>query len=667
MRSFTEYLSLTLHRAERFLLGREKSPLESGIFRHISLIAFFAWVGLGADGLSSSCYGPEEAFLALGGHVHLAVFLALATALTVATIAISYSQIIELFPSGGGGYLVATRLLSPTAGVISGSALVVDYILTIAVSVVSGVDALLSFTSHADSPYRIVLCLVVILALVMLNLRGVKESIAALLPIFIFFVVTHAILLFGSLGQHLGDIPVLMTRSVSETRTSFGQIGIWATLFLFLRAYSMGAGTYTGIEAVSNGLPVLREPRVRTGKRTMLYMAASLAVTAGGILIAYRLLGVEREPGQTLNATLLHHFADGWNRGGAIPWGSAFVALALLAEGSLLFVAAQTGFVDGPRVLASMAVDHWVPNRFANLSNRLVTGNGILLMGIAASAAILYTRAELRSLVVMYSINVFVTFSLSQLGMVRHWWQARRSIKGWLHRLLVNGMGMVLSMGILVVTVSLKFFQGGWLTVIVTGAFIGVAFLVRRHYRRVGFALTMLNLLVENPLPEAEMREKREQPGRTAAIFVNRYDGLGLSTVAKVHALLGTGLNRLIFLSVAQIDSDEFRGEERVAALLKARRQDLSRYSQLAEQAGIEAEVHLGVGTDVVEELEKLALTVAASHHDVLFVAGQIVFERETLATRLLHNEVAFALQKRLIFRGLNVVVLPVTVPEEAL
>jgi amino acid transporter len=662
MRSLTASIGSALRGVERVLLGREKSPTERGIFHRLSLIAFFAWVGLGADGLSSSCYGPEEAFLALQGHGHLTIFLALATAATVAIIAASYTQIIQLFPGGGGGYIVATKLLSPTAGVISGSALVVDYVLTIAVSIASGVDALLSFSSHANSPYKLLFCLVAILFLVTLNLRGIKESVRILLPIFLLFVATHVVLIFGSLASHAGELPGVFSGSISGTRESIESIGFWTTLFIFLRAFSMGAGTFTGIEAVSNGLPVLREPRVRTGKRTMLYLALSLAITAGGILIAYRLFGITHQPGRTLNATLLHSLADGWN-GGAIPIGTIFIFLALLAEGSLLFVAAQTGFVDGPRVLSSMAIDRWVPNRFANLSSRLVTRNGVLVMGVAAAAALIYARATVRHLVVMYSINVFVTFTLSQFGMVRHWWQVRAQEKGWHYRLFLNGTGMTISLTILLVTVSLKFFQGGWVTVLVTGSVVMVAFLVRRHYRRVGFALTMLNLLVEDSFPAKKKTSAAE--GRVVVVFVNRYDGLGLHTLGRAQSLIGSGIRKVIFLSVIQVDSDQLRNEEHLESLKKERLHDLDRYETLVRKEGIESDSHCVFGTDVVEELFKLSIQTAKREPDALFVAGQVVFERETISSRLLHNEVAFALQKRLIFAGVDVVVLPVKVPEE--
>src|SRR5512142_2049334 len=178
-------------RAKRFLLGAPRDILDPRVFHHVSLIAFFAWVGLGADGVSSSCYGPEEAFLALGRHTVLAIFVAIATVATVFIISGSYAQIIELFPSGGGGYIVASKLLGEKAGVVSGSALVIDYVLTITISVASGIDAVFSFLPPAWQAYKFSCTAVVILLLVWINLRGVRESVLALTPIFMAFILTH--------------------------------------------------------------------------------------------------------------------------------------------------------------------------------------------------------------------------------------------------------------------------------------------------------------------------------------------------------------------------------------------------------------------------------------------------------------------------------------------
>src|SRR5574341_1314512 len=340
-----------VRRLKTLIIGGKHDIEDTSLFHKLSLIAFFAWVGLGADGMSSSCYGPEETFLALGGHLSLSVFVALMSGITVLVIAASYSQIIELFPTGGGGYLVASKLLSPKAGMVSGSALLIDYVLTITISVASGADALFSFLPPAWLPYKLTFAIAGVLLLTVMNMRGVKESVLPLVPIFLTFVVTHAFLIGYALvmkAGNLGDVAVSVRADVARSQAELGMGGM---VLLLLRAYSMGAGTYTGIEAVSNGLPILREPKVLTGKRTMRYMAISLAFTVMGLILAYLLYRVTPQSGKTLNAVLFETMTRGW--GGA---GTAFVFTTLVSEAALLFIAAQAGFLDGPRVLSSMAL-----------------------------------------------------------------------------------------------------------------------------------------------------------------------------------------------------------------------------------------------------------------------------------------------------------------------
>src|SRR5512136_363481 len=194
---------------KKMLLGGGKDVRDPRVFHRISLIAFFAWVGLGADGLSSANYGPPEAFLSLGDHRHLALYLAIMTALTVITISASYSQIIELFPTGGGGYVVATKLLGPIFGLVSGCALVVDYMLTISISISSGVEALLSFLPASFFAHKLTFIILITLGLILLNLRGVKESVATLMPIFVLFFVSHAALILYGVFSHLSATPTL--------------------------------------------------------------------------------------------------------------------------------------------------------------------------------------------------------------------------------------------------------------------------------------------------------------------------------------------------------------------------------------------------------------------------------------------------------------------------
>ena len=196
-------------RLRRLVIGAPKDLKDPDVFHHISLIAFLAWVGLGADGLSSSAYGPDESFRALGQHHYLALALAAATAITVLVISVAYSQIIKRFPFGGGGYVVATKLLGPRWGVVSGSALLVDYVLTISTSIASGADQMFSVLPSGVQPWKLVVEAAVIGVLVLMNLRGVKESVTVLAPIFLFFLFTHAIWLVGGIGSHLGDLPTV--------------------------------------------------------------------------------------------------------------------------------------------------------------------------------------------------------------------------------------------------------------------------------------------------------------------------------------------------------------------------------------------------------------------------------------------------------------------------
>ena len=302
----------TTERIKTFILGSARDPHDVKIFYKLSLVALLAWVGLGADGLSSSCYGPEEAFLTLGSHTYLGLFVALASALTIFVISTSYSQIIEAFPSGGGGYLVASKLLSPTFGMVSGCALLIDYVLTIAISIASGTDALFSFLPLEWHSYKLVFALGGVCFLIFLNLRGAKESVVPLVPIFATFILTHVFAIFYALITHLLKLPEVAGEVAFDMGQAQAEIG-WAGMgFLLLRAYSMGAGTYTGIEAVSNSLPVLREPKVKTGKQTMRYMAISLTFTVTGLMLAYLLYGVQHQTGKTLNAVLFEQIVSNW-------------------------------------------------------------------------------------------------------------------------------------------------------------------------------------------------------------------------------------------------------------------------------------------------------------------------------------------------------------------
>ncbi len=657
-----------IKRLQKIVLGGKHNIEDTSLFHKLSLIAFFAWVGLGADGLSSSCYGPEEAFNALQGHTHLSIFIALMTAVTIFIIAASYSQIIELFPTGGGGYLVASKLLSPATGMISGSALLIDYVLTITISVASGADALFSFLPPAWLQYKLAFALFGVLILTVMNMRGVRESVLPLVPIFLTFVFTHAFIIGYAIITHAGNFSELVSTTRTEVGRSQAELGMAGMIFLLLRAYSMGAGTYTGIEAVSNGLPVLREPKVKTGKRTMRYMAVSLATVVMGLMIAYLLFRVAPESGKTLNAVLFETMTTGWGRSGQV-----FVLVTLLSEAALLFVAAQTGFLDGPRVLSNMALDRWFPTKFAMLSDRLVTQKGIMLMGGAALATMVLTNGSVKYLVVLYSINVFITFFLSQLGMVRHWWQVRGKQNHWEKKLFINGLGMVLTFSILISVTVIKFDEGGWITLLLTGSLVIIALLTRRHYQNTFKLLGRLDELVkaaeascpikpETPLLEQEQKVKYDPRDKTAILLVNGFNGLGLHTLFSVIRLFGGTFRNFVFMEVGVVDAGNFKGAVEVSRMKDEVRKDLDRYVQYMRCHGYYAAAYSSFGTDVVDEVARLAPEILKRFPNAVLFGGQLVFPKTSFLSGLFHNYTIFSIQRRFYNQGIPVVVLPIRV-----
>jgi amino acid transporter len=631
------------------LIGPPRDVLDRRVYHRIALVAFLAWVGLGADGLSSSAYGPEEAFRALGEHRYLAIALAGLMATTVLIISAGYSRIIEQFPHGGGGYVVASKLLGPRSGVVSGSALLVDYVLTITISIAAAGDALFSLLPISWHEWKLPTEYFLIALLLLLNLRGVRESVITLTPIFVLFVLTHTVLIVGAVVAHGSEFPATFQSARSGFHQGLATVGLGGLALLFVHAYSLGGGTYTGIEAVSNGLAIMREPRVRTAKHTMIYMGASLAFTASGLLLCYLLWNVTPAEGKTMNAVLTEKFAQ------AVPLGHAFVIVTLVSEGALLVVAAQAGFVDGPRVMANMANDSWVPHRFAALSDRLTTANGILLMAAASLIALVYTGGDVRHLVVMYSINVFLTFSLSMLAMLLLSWRTRR--RG---RVALFLVGFALCITILGVTSYEKFGQGGWVTLAVTTAVILSCFVIRRHYRIVTEKLNALyRQLVDVPRVPDPATTEPDPAHPVAAVLVGGYGGLGLHTLLNVFRQFPGHYKGVVFVSVGVIDSGHFKGEGTVDGLKEEVEGHLKNYVEFARGQGIPAAYRMAIGTEAVDEAARLCLDLCREFPRVTFFAGRVLFERERWYQTILHNETAFAVMKRLQWAAKPVVVIP--------
>lgn len=647
----------------RLITGAPLDPLDPATRKNVALVAFFAWVGLGADGLSSSCYGPEEAYLALGSHTHFGLYLAAAIAITVFIISLAYNQVIELFPNGGGGYKVATNLLGPHAGLVSGAALIVDYVLTIAISIASGTDALFSLLPLGWHGYKIGIGIGAIIALVALNLRGMKEAIKFLLPIFVGFVIVHVFLITYGIYAHADRLPELIPDTLNETAGLARDTSWIFVVSIILLAYSQGGGTYTGLEAVSNNVNTLAEPRVATGKWTMFYMATSLAFTAGGIMLLYLLWDATHSPGQTLNAVVFKSIIDHLDFGGPAINGAALIGVLVL-EAGLLFVAANTGFLGGPAVLSNMAADSWVPRQFRQLSNRLVTQNGIVLMGAAALAVLVWSGGSVTLLVVLYSINVFLTFSISLFGLCVYWVKNRRVAKKWLWRFLLSAAGLVVTSGILTILVFEKFGTGGWVTILITGGVVAVCLAIRWHYSATREQLREIDKLFSGqPMQQDAANPPALDPQLpTAVFFVGKNRGVSMHALLWVQRLFPEHFKNFIFLSVGEVDAQSYDGQGALRTLRYEIENSLRYYVNFCHSHGLAAKSYLAFGTDPVEELIKLSDQASREFPNSVCFASKLIFASESFFTRWLHNQTALAIQQRLHIMGQQMVILPMKV-----
>jgi K+ transporter len=329
-------------------------------------------------------------------------------------------------------------------------------------------------------------------------------------------------------------------------------------------------------------------------------------------------------------------------------------------------VAAQTGFIDGPRVMSNMAVDSWLPRRFASLSDRLTTKDGVVLLGVAAISLLLFTHGNVDALVTMYAINVFITFSLSQLGMCRFWLRERSRDSKWARHILIHVIGLVMCLSILTFTIVLKFSQGAWLTLLVTTALIVVCLAVKSHYREVARQLSLLDADLDN-LVGLDGNGGEPDPSKpTAVLLVAKYGGLGVHSMLSIQRTYPGYFSNLVFVSVAVHDSGTFKGAAEVDAQRLQVEETLKKYVALAKSLGWNSSYRMAEGLDAVYEASRLCIRIADEFPRVVFFAGKLIWKRETWLQKILHNETAYQVERRLHWKGLAMAVLPVRVGDDA-
>ena len=464
---------MRLHQLKRLFVG---TPLPTAQSRHERLSKPTALAVFASDALSSTAYATEEILLVLvlAGTAALsyALPIGIAIAVLIAIVVSSYRQTIRAYPQGGGAYIVTKDNLGTYPALIAGAALLIDYVLTVAVSVAAGIAAVTSAVPWLF-PYRVVLCIAAVCLIAVANLRGIRESgnlFAA--PTYLFVVSLFALVVYGGAGA---IFDVLGKAPYQAHAPGLEGIG----LFLLLRAFASGCAALTGVEAVSDGVPAFKTPEARNARIVLAWLGGILITLFLGITYLAYDFGIAPTEHETVVSQLARHVFGG----GVLYYELQFVTMLIL------LLAANTSFADFPRLAFFLARDRFIPRQFSTQGDRLVFSNGIVILGSLAVVLLLIFRGDTHALIPLYAVGVFVSFTLSQGSMVRRWLRVRGPGWGW--RLAINGVGAVVT-GIVMLTIAVtKFSHGAWIVVLLIPTLVAAFIVVHRHYDEVARQLSL--------------------------------------------------------------------------------------------------------------------------------------------------------------------------------
>lgn len=480
--------------ARRLVLGR---PFRSDRISHTLLPKRIALPVFASDALSSVAYAPEEIFLVLSvaglAAYSMTPWIGLAVAGVMLIVIASYRQNVHAYPSGGGDYEVVSTNLGPTAGLTVASALLVDYVLTVAVSVSSAMSNIGSAVPYVNH-HKVLFAVLAIVLLTAMNLRGIRESGTAFaIPTYAFIVGMFIMLGWGFIQIYLLGEPLQAESAAFEMRSEHGDVLGFALVFLVARAFSSGSAALTGVEAISNGVPAFRKPKARNAATTLAMLGALAITMFMGVIVLANLTGVqiaERPHEQLIGApadyhqkTLVAQLADA-----VFHNFSLGLLLIAVVTALILALAANTAFNGFPVLGSILAQDRYLPRQLHTRGDRLAFSNGILFLAVAAIAFVVAFRAQVTSLIQLYIVGVFVAFTFSQIGMVRHWTRllgaetdaaARRKM---MRSRAINTVGFVCTGTVLIVVVVSKFAAGAWIAILAMASLFVLMRLIRRHY-----------------------------------------------------------------------------------------------------------------------------------------------------------------------------------------
>jgi len=478
-------------RLKQLLIGKSLPTSASSEER---LNNFAALAVLSSDALSSVAYATEEILkvLVLTGSVAVlgdSIWIAGAIALLLVIITLSYQQTIRAYPNGGGAYIVAHANLGIYPGLVAAGSLMIDYVLTVSVSIASGIDALNSAVPQL-LPFKVSLCLLFIFLIMLANLRGIRESGRIfMIPTYAFIIGVFIMIAFGLYHQATGQI----SANPPVIKSAVEPLGV----FLILKAFSQGCTALTGVEAISNGVPAFKPPESKNARTTMIYMGLILGSMFLGITHLASVYHIVPDP--TGKQTVLSQLGHQTLGNGLLYYYLQIVTLLVL------LLAANTSYADFPRLSSLLARDGFMPRQLALLGERLVYSNGIILLSIFGAVLLLVFRGSVDRLISLYALGVFSSFTLSQAGMVRHWFKERTS--GWQSRAFMNGLGAVTTAIVLLVILRTKFSQGAWIVVVAVPIIVSLFLAVHRHYQYVAERLSLEGIEPRDysPRPKVEV------------------------------------------------------------------------------------------------------------------------------------------------------------------
>ncbi len=529
----------TLTGLKRFLVGQ---PIRTADEPHERVNVFTGLAVFASDNISSSAYATEEIMrvllLAGIGMLSLTLPITIAICVVLAIVVVSYQQTIGAYPNGGGSYIVANDNLGPMPALVAAAALLTDYVLTVSVSIAAGVEALTSiFPSWFD--YRVAICLGFVAVLCLGNLRGIRESGAIFTaPTYIYLFAIFGLLGYGLFRYATGTLPPY--EAPAEWREAAG--GQALGVFLILRAFASGSVALTGTEAVSNGVPAFKAPEPRNARRVLIMMGTFFGLIFLGISFLAGQMGILPDP--TEQETVISQLTRT-----LVGEGTPYHYLVQISTSLLLVLAANTAFADFPRLSSILARDRFLPRMFQFRGERLAFNVGIVNLAFIAAVLIVVFQGSVTNLIPLYTVGVFVAFTLSQSGMVKHWLKLRDSERGWRRRAVINGVGAVTT-GIVAIEVAIsKFALGAWMILILIPALIGVMWSIRKHYSRIQGALEP-----ETPTDRAHVHPRTLVP-------VARLDVAARQALAFAGAIAAGGAVTAVHVADSAEEASRFRGE----------------------------------------------------------------------------------------------------------